>query len=397
MTATLPKITFTKAQGGLGRPLPNDDNVSGIIAYISTLPTGFGTTRVKKILDLDNAETLGIVPSTDFAILHYHISEFFRINPGAELWVGIFVTPTDYNEFKTMQYATGGRLRQLAFYDDTVFSAGTFPAEIAAIQLVCNALQTENQPLSVLVGLNIHGITTANLTTLTNLRGLASDCPNVSVVIGEDGACVGAALHTSLSKSITCLGACLGAVSLAAVNESIAWVAKFNMAYLSTELDTPALANGDLISVLTPTQIEAVNTLGYIFLLKHIGTSGTYINDSHTCTDLTNDYTYIELERVIDKAIRNVRTYMLPELNRPVYVDPTSGKLRPDMICYLQDKAGQALEEMSRAGELSGWVAYIDPDQSILVNSELNIVIKQVPVGVARQIKIKIGYTTSIN
>lgn len=51
---------------------------------------------------------------------------------------------------------------------------------------------------------------------------------------------------------------------------------------------------------------------------------------------------------------------------------------------------------MERAGELSGFAVEIDPEQNILANSTLEFVIKNVAVGVMRHIKVKIGYTTSI-
>ena len=51
---------------------------------------------------------------------------------------------------------------------------------------------------------------------------------------------------------------------------------------------------------------------------------------------------------------------------------------------------------MEKAGELSGYVVEIDPDQNILSTSCVEMVIKQVGVGVMRKLNIKIGYTTSV-
>ena len=54
------------------------------------------------------------------------------------------------------------------------------------------------------------------------------------------------------------------------------------------------------------------------------------------------------------------------------------------------------IEEMEKAGELSGYVVEIDPDQNVLATSEIEIVIRPVGVGVVRRIRIKIGYAESV-
>jgi hypothetical protein len=58
----LPNITFIKGQGGLGRPLPGQDYVSGLLFYTGTLPSGFTSgTRVKALYSVADAEALGIL------------------------------------------------------------------------------------------------------------------------------------------------------------------------------------------------------------------------------------------------------------------------------------------------------------------------------------------------
>ena len=62
----------------------------------------------------------------------------------------------------------------------------------------------------------------------------------------------------------------------------------------------------------------------------------------------------------------------------------------------MQTTAQKALEDMEKAGELSGYVVEIDPDQNVLSTSEIEIVIRPVGVGVVRCIKVKIGYAESV-
>ena len=51
---------------------------------------------------------------------------------------------------------------------------------------------------------------------------------------------------------------------------------------------------------------------------------------------------------------------------------------------------------MEKAGELSGYEASIDPEQDVLSTSTVEVVIKNVPVGVIRKMKVKIGYVKSL-
>jgi hypothetical protein len=102
-------------------------------------------------------------------------------------------------------------------------------------------------------------------------------------------------------------------------------------------------------------------------------------------------------ERTIDKAIRETYLRILPQTGRPVYVDPATGKLTPEMCSYFESLANDALEQMERDRELSGFQAFVNPDQNVLTSGTIEIVIKNVPVGVARTFNVKISFTTSLD
>ena len=98
----------------------------------------------------------------------------------------------------------------------------------------------------------------------------------------------------------------------------------------------------------------------------------------------------------MDKAVRGVRTYTLPKLGRPLKVDPSTGKLETYVVEDLKLTANRALEAMEKAGELSGYSVEIDPDQNVLATSTVEMVIKNVAVGVMRKLNIKIGFALSV-
>ena len=63
---------------------------------------------------------------------------------------------------------------------------------------------------------------------------------------------------------------------------------------------------------------------------------------------------------------------------------------------HLITTGNKPLEEMEKAGELSGYRFDIDPDQNILATSRVRGVIKNVAVGVMRNLDIEIGFAMNI-
>ena len=98
----------------------------------------------------------------------------------------------------------------------------------------------------------------------------------------------------------------------------------------------------------------------------------------------------------MDKAERAIRRYLTPKLSGNIYLDESTGKLESHSVAHLETQANRAVEEMSKAGELSGYKVYIDPDQPVLSTSEIEFTIVKVPVAVARRFKVGLGFTPKI-
>lgn len=389
----LNKLTFNVNTAGLGTPLASEDHKSGLVYYNDTLPSGFATDdRIKTVFSLEEAEALGIVEGdADHGVEWYHIREFFQKQPAGELWIGYFAVPVgspDFAEVKTLQDTALGALRQVGVY---FISAAFSTAEVTALQAVVNTLQTEYKFLNVLYGGDISAV--ADLSTLADLRALTA--PNVSVCIGQDGGAKGAALYASKSYSITDLGAKLGAVAAANVNESISWIENFPMVTDGAEFDTVAFANGDAFVTTSTGLREALDDKGYLFLVKEIGLTGTYNNDSYTSVAVTSDLATIENNRTIDKAKRALRTFILPKLGSPLRVNE-DGTLRTDTIATFKALAEKGLGQMESEGELSAYEVIINAAQNVVSTSKLELTVKIVPVGVAREIVINIGFVPSL-
>jgi hypothetical protein len=323
-----------------------------------------------------------------YAIYHYHISEFFRVQPKGQLYVGIYEIPNVYTfeEIRSMQDYADGKIRQLGVWIDQTFSS----SHLTAIQSHCTYMASVHKPLSAIYAGNI--IATMDLTTLTNLATLTAN--NVSAVIGQDGAGVGNYLFVTQAMSISCLGATLGAVAYSKVSDDIAWISKFNMSS-GSELDTINFANGQAIKTTSQSQLNTLDNYRYIFLIKYVGIAGSYFNDSHCAVTVQSDYAYIENNRTIDKAIRGVYASLLPNLNSPLVLN-ADGTLQDTTVAYFTSQAGVNLDEMVRQTELSAFQVLIDPRQNVLSTSTLVVSIKLVPIGVARNIIVNIGFALAI-
>jgi hypothetical protein len=408
-------IKFEKQNGGMGRPAANEDPISGLmmgmgssidtskLGSFDTISVGGATIYVALIeyyeqlkMQLGIEEKVfetGDTPTIDDYAANtivYHVREFFRISPTGKLYLAIKAGDDILKgEIKQIQYYSGGKIRQMGIFTKDLSKLSDYQVACTGTAGVESGLEQEHQPLSLIVTKK-----KATNETLSDLRTsshfLSGRC-NISILISCDLNPDLIALLGSSYSEYGCIGNCLGCVSKAAVNESIAWVQKFPLG-----LTMPGFITGELVKEVTTTELNLLNDKQLIFVRTHVGISDSYYNDSFTLDLPTSDYAFIENTRTMDKATRGIRSNLLPHLNSPLYVDADSGKLRADTVAALETIAGRALDDMEKAGELSGYKVEINPEQNVLVTSELEIQIKNVAVGVMRKVLIKIGFTTEI-
>lgn len=392
-------LTITRTNGNIVRSLAGEDHISGLVFYSSTLPRAGATEpvyadteRIHAISSIKTAEKYGITADADaweIRVLHYTLKSIYDINPGVSLYVGIFKPAAGENAFsevKQIQNYAGGRLRQVGVWNGAVELSDTL---LNSLQSAATMLEEQNKPLSILYAPKVSDVTKLPSDLAKSGR------KNVSVIIGQDGDGTAAELYASADNtekaSVSALGELLGAVSKAKVHESIAWVESF-----PTNIAVAAFGDGKKYRDLDEAVIEALDSSRYIFLRTYDGLAGAYFNDNHTMDTATSDYAYINDVRTMDKAVRGVRTYLLPKLGRPMRVDSESGKLERTAVEHLITTGNKALEDMAKAGELSGYRFDIDPDQNILSTLRVKGVIKNVAVGVMRHLDLEIGYATSV-
>lgn len=385
-------LTIVRQNGNVPKSQNGQDHVSGFVAYLleADIPAAFKTEPVQAVSTIDKAEELGITADAtawSVKMLHYQLEEVFRINPSITLYVGLFSKPENmtFQEMKKVQNYAEGAIRQMAIWNgDTAPTADN----IVKLEAVADSLDTENAPFSTL-----YAPLVSNYKNLPN--NLATNNPRVSVVIAQAGSGTGAELYKSKDNktkaTVSAIGVALGTLSKAAVHQCIAWVKNF-----PSGISMPALGDGTLVRTIDKGELEKLDTNRYLFLNNVVGVAGSYWNDSHTMDSPTSDYAAIESVRTMDKAVRGIRTYLTPELGGNVYIDPDTGKLQSYTVSHLETTANIPLEEMEKAGELSGYKAEIDAEQDVLSTNTIEVTIKNVPVGVVRKFKVKIGFVKSL-
>lgn len=385
-------LTIVRQNGNVPKSQNGQDHVSGFVAYLleADIPAAFKTEPVQAVSTIDKTEELGITADAtawSVKMLHYQLEEVFRINPSITLYVGLFSKPESmtFQELKTVQNYAEGAIRQMAIWNgDTAPTADN----IVKLESVADSLDTENAPLSTL-----YAPLVSNYKNLPS--NLATNNPRVSVVIAQAGSGTGAELYKSKDNktkaTVSAIGVALGTLSKAAVHQCIAWVKNF-----PSGISMPALGDGTLVRTIDKGELEKLDANRYLFLNNVVGVAGSYWNDSHTMDSPTSDYAAIESVRTMDKAVRGIRTYLTPELGGNVYIDPDTGKLQSYTVSHLETTANIPLEEMEKAGELSGYKAEIDAEQDVLSTSTIEVTIKNVPVGVVRKFKVKIGFVKSL-
>ncbi len=86
-------LNILRQNGNVPKTLQGEDHISGIMAYLPSteVPDSFKTERVQPLSTIEAAEAAGITAdaaSWGVRVLHYHLSEIYRLNPAVILYVG---------------------------------------------------------------------------------------------------------------------------------------------------------------------------------------------------------------------------------------------------------------------------------------------------------------------
>lgn len=377
--------------------------------------------NVIEINSMDDLKELGITAYSGdtekdllFGIPYYHINHFFGIQGSTgRLFIMFADCGIDWNAIEQMQRAAHGMINQLGIWTEQSLWKQTDPeAETYSIDLVTDlqskaaSLADENAPLSILLCANSAVIATAEESVKKVELGKIPTCVInarfVSVLLdqGLDADVSAMQLANQNLTPVGNIGAALGCIASASVQESFAWVNKFNligyfpdieMGFGDVTLNSESKLTSTLkYSSLNKIQLDDLDDKGYIFLCKYSGLeSGVFFSKDQTCSN--GDYRTVARNRTIHKSRRAVRNALLPYVNSPLKVDPSTGYLSSAKITMFQNIVSDILTTMQNNEEISGFSVTIDKNQNVLKNDTLIIKYSLVPVGVASRIEVVEG------
>ena len=399
-------VTVNKLNGGLGRTNPSDDNVFMLIYQAAIAVPGITAGVSTLLTSIEDLEALGVDASYDDnnnELLYYSIREYFRLAPEAILHLVIIVNSSRTTHANLLTVALPAINQSEKVKGIGIMAMKDGPANVApeAVQTVINDLAIGHRLIDFII-LDGYGDPTYDINSLPDMRAL--NAPNVSVVISQDPL-----IATSKSEyaAYADIGAALGMLSIRQINENLGSVNVINKPglrkgdpdYSLTWNDRwlgSNLSNGIDVATLTKQQKNLINSKGYIFAGSYAGYGGVFFNGSPTCVEYSSDYAYIENNRVWNKAARLIRNTMLPEVKGIVKKDPKTGYIKSTTIGRWMGMINAALGSMVAANELSGFDAYINPNQLLSESSPLLIKARLVIDDIIHEISVDLGLSKSV-
>lgn len=382
----LPNVRILLQNGSLGGLIRFAAGVAALMGTGVAVSGKIGIGDPRLIFSLAEAEALGITLA-DNPVAYRQVKEFYdEAGTGADLYVMLVadtMTQTQMNDLtnangivKVLNYAAG-RVRMYAtFFKPAVGYVLVTTAGIDAdvLTAVVKAQQTNEAyallqtPCRSLVEGRAFTGTAASLTDLLTMTH-----NRVGVMIGgtvNDGSCS--------------VGLALGRLAYNSVQRKISRVKsgplKITTAYAGS------------VTVDQSTQLNLMHDKGYIVLRTFPGFTGFYFSSDHMATKSTDDYNSFARGRVIDKAAVLAYATYVEELDDEVTIN-TDGTLDIGKVKYLEQKIENQINgSMTSNGEISSVKCSINPNQNLLSNPLLQVVLKVIPVAYNSAIDVLLGF-----
>lgn len=352
-------------------------------------------------------------------IPYYHIRQFFGMAGGSgRLFVMFADCSKNWNAIIEMQRAAGGAIFQIGVWTEQQLwskpdeSAANYSVGlIADINRAATELADEYfSPVSILLSANTSkvkvGSTTNNQIAISQIPSCVVDARYVTVLLSQSMDVNVRKMQASLASTtpVGLVGLALGTLVRANVGTSIGWVREFDlvnylpaieMGFGDSTVSNGLLTNSLSYSALTKAQLNALADAGYVFARTFEGLEGhAYFSNDHTCSD--GDFSTISRNRAINKSRRLIRIALLPYVNSPIKVDPSSGSLSAAQVTVFENLIRDVLTAMETAEEISATAfVTVSADQNILVTKKLVLSYGIVPMGCAESIEVTEGLYVS--
>lgn len=391
------------------------DSVSGMIIG-APAPASLTHDVAKVVFNMRDVEALGITEeydTTNKVNVYRHAVEFYRTaGEGTELYIMV-VDPTTTmsaiceTKAKSMLPVAKGKIKQLAIAINVPEGAeitmlngipeNVYNAIPKAQALALWAFDNHMPCQVFLEGYNYGG----EASSVAHLREIENvTATKVSVFIGQDYKY--AKTLTGNSQKFADVGTLLGVCAKAKVHQNVGNNEEFNI----TDATKDAWMEPGVSSHTSNDQVfEDLQTLeekGFLFGVEYTGMAGVRINNDHVCTPIVvdadnkvNEHT-IAYGRVMDKAVRGLRTAYLPKVKTDWVVNKDTGKIPPGVVVALENIGDKVFEDMEKRGEITYGKTSVDKDSDLIVSKELKVSFVAIPKGSIGEIKGTINLKTQV-
>ena len=395
------------------------EKISALVGYFGAVGSGETTLAEGKyaLLTSTNDMTAYGISEAANALLYHHITEYFRMGgKGAQLYV-LNVAKGEGGKYANLindEAVTGliadsdGQVFNIGFcyIPDKVTLVDGIPDEMSTAivdaQLLADWARQGGRPVHVV--LKCAGLSTVTAATMANMRelkveGAALDCPQVSVMIGQDWGF--AETLTGAAQKYAAVGSLLGCMAAQPVSYNIGEVATM----ILTDANRGNWVNAGLSSHERvkdkEKELESLNAKGYILGEYYSGV--VCLNDDHVCARIVVDKdgnmseSTIAMSRTNCKVIRELYAAYLQKVKTTVPVDAVTGKLTTGMVKYFEDIGNDIFANMAAKQELSGGETEVDEDSNLMTGERtLEVFFRWVPMGCIGSIEGTVNIKSSI-
>lgn len=382
----VPNVIVNLANGSLGGSVATTDGVAGLVVNGSAVGDTFALNKRYQLSSTGGLDTLGVTAENN-PLLYKEVCAFYeQAGEGAELHILVVAEATTLTDMcssastsplSKLIEAASGRIRIVGVnklapeeYEPNLekgVDGDAITAESAA-QKCAETYAAKMMPFRVLLGVpNVDP-------TCDDLHQPAMSSNNrVAMVIASD----------DTENNTAAIGQVLGRAALLSPQYSLARVATGAIA------TSGQFTNGE-DSVDMAGYADMLHDAGYIIYRHYPMKNGCFLNDDRTATPLTDDYAYLNLGRIIDKAMTIVYSTYIDSLQDSIQIS-SDGTIAKAVCVGFQSSIENAIASQM-SGEISDFEAYVDPAQNILSTGRLDIVCKVTPLGTLKEINVSLGF-----
>jgi hypothetical protein len=392
-----PGLNVQLTNGNLGQTVPSND---GLTALVMGDPGGTAWSPSGRFTSLqaviDKANTDGFSLSNETL---YHVSEYFRIHPNGELIVRVktdtISTASEYLKPIQREYDNEIRIFLIGGLSDTAESE-TLPDWLNALGPELEEMWTKLfAPAVALVKIdeaNFSAPVDYNSGTWTiNGPTLAENLRTIGLVEAANGNNI-TVDGTDVGQNTRALGTFGGLLAQAPVQQNIGQVAPDRrIDGVGAFFQALKIGNGSYSDADQATR-DSIFNAHLLYANKRPNYAGIYAAGDQTLAPTDSDYNRLNRVRVLQKITRQLTRQYQPVVNKGLAIN-ADGNIADGPRNSLIEEGNLILEQAQQRGEISSGNIVIPSGQNLLSTKSITIKARVVPLGIAEEVVLEIGFS----